>query len=112
MTEEAEKIAALIASLRKSARDIDRECERADPALRNALEARRNNLMVTITALEDRVSAIQGLIKLDRPYVGHRTFRRYKHEGGATACSLDAPRPAITAHTEDIDRLRPRQAGA
>lgn len=72
MTKEAEKIAGLIASLRKSARDIDRERERTDPALRNALEARRNNLMVTITALEDRVSAIQGLIKLDRPYVAHR----------------------------------------
>jgi cysteine sulfinate desulfinase/cysteine desulfurase-like protein len=72
MTKEAEMITGLIASLRKSARDIDKERERADVALRNDLEARRNNLMVTITALEDRVSAIQGLIKLDRPYVGHR----------------------------------------
>ena len=26
----------------------------------------------TITALEDRLSAIQGLIRLDRPYVAHR----------------------------------------
>ncbi|KRQ96087.1 hypothetical protein CQ10_06225 [Bradyrhizobium valentinum] len=72
MTKEAEQITALIASLRKSARDIDKERQQADVALRGALDVRRNNLMVTIAALEDRVSAIQGLIKLDRPYVRHR----------------------------------------
>ncbi|MDE5451854.1 hypothetical protein GWE18_03045 [Bradyrhizobium sp. CSA112] len=72
MTKEAEQITALIASLRKSVRDIDKERQQADVALRGALDVRRNNLMVTIAALEDRVSAIQGLIKLDRPYVGHR----------------------------------------
>ena len=53
MTKEAEQITTLI-------------------VLRRALEVRRNNLMATITALEDRVSAIQGLIRLDRPYVAHR----------------------------------------
>ena len=72
MTKEAENITVLIASLRKSACDIDRERLQADSALTSALDARFNNLMVTIAALEDRVSAIQGLIKLDRPYVAHR----------------------------------------
>jgi hypothetical protein len=72
MTKEAEQITALIASLRKSARDIAKQRQKADLALRRALDVRHNNLMVTIAALEDRVSAIQGLIKLDRPYVAHR----------------------------------------
>ena len=72
MTKQAEQIAALIASLRKSVRDIDKQRQKADLTLRRALDVRRNNLMVTIAALEDRVSAIQGLIKLDRPYVAHR----------------------------------------
>ena len=72
MTKEAENITVLIASLRKSACVIDRERLQADSALTGALDARFNNLMVTIAALEDRVSAIQGLIKLDRPYVAHR----------------------------------------
>jgi hypothetical protein len=72
MTKEAEQITTLIASLRKSARDIDKQRRQADVVLRRALDVRRNNLMATITALEDRVSAIQGLIRLDRPYVAHR----------------------------------------
>ena len=72
MTKEAEQITALITSLRRSARDIDQQRQQADAALRSALDVRRNNLMATITALEDRVSAIQGLIRLDRPYVAHR----------------------------------------
>jgi hypothetical protein len=72
MTKEAEQITALIASLRKSARDIDKQRRQADVVLRRALDVRRNNLMATITALEDRVSAIQGLIRLDRPYVAYR----------------------------------------
>jgi hypothetical protein len=72
MTKEAEQITALIASLRKSARDIDQQRQHADVALRPALDARHTNLMATITALEDRVSAIQWLIRLDRPYVAHR----------------------------------------
>ncbi len=72
LTKEAENITVLIASLRKMACDIDRERLQADSALTGALDARFNNLMVTITALEDRVSAIEGLIKLDRPYVAHR----------------------------------------
>jgi hypothetical protein len=72
MTKEAEHITALIVSLRKSARDIDKQRRQADVVLRRALDGRRNNLMATITALEDRVSAIQGLIRLDRPYVAHR----------------------------------------
>ena len=72
MTKEAEQITALIASLRKSARDIDQQRQQADVALRGALDVRHNNLMATIRRLEDRVSAIQGLIKLDRPYMAHR----------------------------------------
>jgi hypothetical protein len=72
MTKEAKQITTLIASLRKSARDIDQQRQQADVAVRAALDARRNNLMATISALEDRVSAIQGLIKLDRPYKAHR----------------------------------------
>jgi hypothetical protein len=72
MTKEAKQITALVASLRKSARDIDLQRQHADVAQRCALDARYTNLMATITALEDRVSAIQGLIRLDRPYVAHR----------------------------------------
>jgi hypothetical protein len=72
MTKEAEQITALIASLRWSAHDIDQQRQQVDGALRGALDARHTNLMATITALEDRVSAIQGLIRLDRPYVAHR----------------------------------------
>jgi hypothetical protein len=72
MTKEAEQITALIASLRKSARDIDKQRQQADVALRGALDVRRTNLVATITALEDRLPAIQGLIRLDRPYVAHR----------------------------------------
>jgi hypothetical protein len=72
MTKEAEQITALIASLRRSASDIDRRRLQADVALRGALDVRRSNLMDTINALEDRVSAIRGLIRLDRPYLAHR----------------------------------------
>jgi hypothetical protein len=72
MTKEAEHITALIASLRKSAHTIDKQRQQADVALRGTLDVRHNNLMATIAALQDRVSAIQGLIKLDRPYLAHR----------------------------------------
>ena len=72
MTREAKQITALIAGLRKSARDIDRQRHQADVAQKRALDVRRTNLMATISALEDRVSALQGLIRLDRPYVAHR----------------------------------------
>jgi hypothetical protein len=75
-SEEAEKITALISSLRTSALDLEKEHAQArstsDIALRIALETRRNNLTVTIAALEDRLSALRGLIKLDRRYVAHR----------------------------------------
>jgi hypothetical protein len=72
MTKEAEQIKMLIAGLRKSARDIDKQRGKVDAAQKGALDIRRTNLMATITALEDRVAAIQGLIRLDRPYVAHR----------------------------------------
>ena len=72
LTKEAKQITALIASLRRSALDIDQQRRQADVALRGALDVRRTNLMDTISALEDRVSAIRGLIRLDRPYLAHR----------------------------------------
>jgi hypothetical protein len=72
MTKEAKQITTLIASLRRSALDIDQQRLQADVALRGALDVRRTNLMDTISALEDRVSAIRGLIRLDRPYLAHR----------------------------------------
>jgi hypothetical protein len=72
MTKEAEQIAALIAGLRKSARDIDKQRRKVDAAQKGALDIRRTNLVATISALEERVSAIQGLIRLDRPYLARR----------------------------------------
>lgn len=76
MSREAEKITALIAGLRKSVIDIEKERARAknvsNTALRSTLDIRRNNLMATIAALEDRLSAIQGLIKLNPLHVAYR----------------------------------------
>jgi hypothetical protein len=76
MSKEAKKITALVAGLRQSVFDIDKERARAkdasDPALMITLDTRRNNLMVTVAALEDRLSAIQGLLKLNRRHVAHR----------------------------------------
>ena len=76
MSKEAQKITALIAGLRKLVLDIDKERARAedasDPALGSTLDKRRDNLTVTVAALEDRLSAIQGLLKLDRPHLAHR----------------------------------------
>jgi hypothetical protein len=74
MSKEARRLTALIANLRKSTVDIEKERARttSDPAI-GILDRRRNNLMATITALEDRLGAVQGLLQLGRPYVGHRT---------------------------------------
>jgi hypothetical protein len=69
MSKEAEKITALIASLRQSVLDIDKERARAADA--SALNRRRINLMLTIAALEDRLSAMHGLLELDRPHTVH-----------------------------------------
>lgn len=71
MSKEAGKVADLVAGLRKSLHDIDKQ--RARNGLSNAeigiLDERRNNLQLTIAALEDRLSAVQGLIDLGRPHV-------------------------------------------
>ena len=71
MTREAKQLAGLIAGLRKSLDSIHRE--RASTKLSGAemgmLDERRNNLLLTIAALDDRLSAVQGLIDLGRPHV-------------------------------------------
>lgn len=76
MSNEAKQITVLIANLRKSVLHIDnvRECTKnaSDLSLKCNLETRRKNLMGTIDVLEDRLSAIRGLIKLDRPHITRR----------------------------------------
>ena len=71
MTREAKQLAGLIAGLRKSLDGIHKE--RASTKLSGAemgmLDERRNNLLLTIAALDDRLSAVQGLIDLGRPHV-------------------------------------------
>lgn len=71
MSKEATKVADLIAGLRKSMLDIEKqrrnvELSHADIGI---LDERRNNLLLTISALEDRLSAVQGLIDLGRPHI-------------------------------------------
>ena len=71
MTKEAKQLAGLIAGLRQSLDRIHKE--RASTKLSGAemglLDERRNNLLLTIAALDDRLSAVQGLIDLGRPHV-------------------------------------------
>ena len=71
MTKEAKQLSGLIACLRKSLDGIHEE--RANPKLSGAetglLDERRNNLLLTIAALDDRLSAIQGLMNLGRPHI-------------------------------------------
>lgn len=71
MSKEAKQLAGLVAGYRKTLRELERQ--RAKPALSNAeigmLDERRNNLMLTLAALEDRLSAVQGLIDLGRPHI-------------------------------------------
>ncbi|MDA9412044.1 hypothetical protein XH98_11190 [Bradyrhizobium sp. CCBAU 51745] len=71
MTREAKQLAGLIAGLRESLDGIHKE--RASAKLSSAqmgmLDERRNNLLLTIAALDDRLSAVQGLIDLGRPHV-------------------------------------------
>jgi len=71
MTNEVKQLAGLIAGLRNSLDGVHRE--RARPKLGGAemglLDERRNNLLLTIAALDDRLSAVRGLIKLGRPHV-------------------------------------------
>ncbi len=71
MARKAKQLADLIAGLRKSLEAIRKE--RANTKLSGAemglLDERRNNLLLTIAALDDRLSAVQGLIDLGRRHV-------------------------------------------
>ncbi len=71
MTKEAKQLTGLIAGLRQSLESIHEQ--RANTKLSGAeigmLDERRNNLLLTIAALDDRLSAVQGLIDLGRPHV-------------------------------------------
>ncbi|WGD48876.1 hypothetical protein QA641_24880 [Bradyrhizobium sp. CB1650] len=71
MAKEAKQLTGLIAGLRKSLEAIRKQ--RANAKLSGAeiglLDERRNNLLLTIAALDDRLSAVQGLIDLGRPHI-------------------------------------------
>ena len=71
MSREAKQLTGVIATYRKSIADLDKQRTRAtlSDAEIGMLDERRNNLMMTIAALEDRLSAVQGLIDLGRPHV-------------------------------------------
>ncbi len=71
MTKEARQLASLIAGLRNSLDGIqkDRTSTKLSGAEMGLLDERRNNLLLTIAALDDRLSAVQGLIDLGRPHV-------------------------------------------
>jgi hypothetical protein len=70
MSRQAKQLSAVIATYRKSIADLDRQRTRAtlSEAEIGILDGRRSNLMMTIAALEDRLSAVQGLIDLGRPH--------------------------------------------
>ncbi|AND94064.1 MULTISPECIES: hypothetical protein [Bradyrhizobium] len=71
MTKEVKQLTGLIATLRDSLESIHKQ--RANAKLSGAemglLDERRNNLLLTIAALDDRLSAVQGLIDLGRPHI-------------------------------------------
>ena len=71
MTKKAQQLTNLIAGLRQSLESIHNE--RANVKLSGTeiglLDERRNNLLLTIAALDDRLSAVQGLINLGRPHL-------------------------------------------
>ncbi|AWM01007.1 hypothetical protein [Bradyrhizobium amphicarpaeae] len=71
MTKEARQLSGLIAGLRESLERIHKERMGAklSGAEMGMLDERRNNLLLTIAALDDRLSAVQGLIDLGRPHV-------------------------------------------
>jgi hypothetical protein len=76
MSKEAKRLSDFIANLRKYAHTIDNARDRIsasdDPVLGGNLDIRRKNLAGTIDVLEVRLSAIQGLLKLNRPHLEHR----------------------------------------
>jgi hypothetical protein len=71
MAKQAKRLASLIAGLRRSLEGIHKE--RANVKLSGAeiglLDERRNNLELTIAALDDRLSAVHGLIDRGRQHV-------------------------------------------
>lgn len=71
MSREAKQLSGVITTYRKSIADLDKQ--RTGGNLSDAeigiLDVRRNNLMTTIAALQDRLSAVQGLIDLGRPHL-------------------------------------------
>lgn len=71
MANEARQLTDLIAGLKRSLEAIGdhRAQVRLSGAEAGLLDERRNNLRLTIAALEDRLSAVQGLIDLGRPHV-------------------------------------------
>ena len=71
MTKEAKQLTNLIAGLRKSLEAIQKErmSAKLSGAEMGFLDERRNNLLLTIEALDDRLSAVQGLITLGRPHI-------------------------------------------
>ena len=69
MTKEAKQLAGLIAGLRESLEGIHKERTSAKLLDLGMLDERRNNLLLTIAALDDRLSAVQGLIDLGRPHI-------------------------------------------
>ena len=100
MSDEATQIAVLIADLRKSVLHIDnvRACtnEASDFSLRRNLDARRKNLTGTIDVLQDRLSAIQDLIRLDRPHITHGTHRLSSFLSRKGAGDAAGPEPRIS----------------
>jgi hypothetical protein len=71
MTKEAKQLSGLIAGLRQSLEVIQKERSsiKLSSAEMGLLDERRNNLLLTIAALDDRLSAVQGLIDLGRPHI-------------------------------------------
>ena len=71
MSKQAKQLSNLIAGYRSGLLDIDQQRTRTklSDAERGLLDQRRNNLLLTIAAFEDRLSAVQGLIDLGRPHV-------------------------------------------
>jgi hypothetical protein len=71
MSKEVKQLTRSIAGYRSSLLDLDqqRRWTKLSDAEIGILDERRNNLHVTIAALEDRLSAVQGLIDLGRPHL-------------------------------------------
>jgi len=71
MSKQAKLLSKLIMGYRGGLLDLDQQRTqiKLSDAERGLLDERRNNLLLTIAAFEDRLSAVQGLIDLGRPHV-------------------------------------------